>query len=96
MTGDKMANTKADPYQDPAYHPPDPEPHPVVETRTMEPPNLARTTQACIKDDGAERIESFVQGQVDDMLKRTHAQAEADSQQAGQDQAEKRELENSR
>jgi len=50
MKDDKMADTKVDPYQDPAYHPPHEEPHPTVETRTPEEPHLAPEMQACINE----------------------------------------------
>jgi hypothetical protein len=87
---DTMATTKADPYQDPSYHLPHHESHAVFENRTVEDADLAPETQDGIpdgipedtKEEGSGQIESFVHGQVDDLLKRTHAQAKRE-QQAG-------------
>lgn len=42
MKGDKMADTKTDPYQDPAYH----APQPIVETMTAEQSHIAPEKEA--------------------------------------------------
>ena len=92
MKGDTMATTKADPYQDPSYHPPDQRSQAIMEDRTMEGADLAPETQACIKDECSGQVESFVQGQVDDLLKRTHTQAKTDVHEAEQEKSKKEEM----
>jgi len=92
MKGDTMATTKADPYQDPSYFPPDHKSQAIVKNRIMEGADLALEEQACMKDGSSGPIESFAQGQVDDLLKRAHTQAKADVQEAGRKKSEKEEM----